>query len=83
MSDEKEISSHITQDITRRMEGFEEVRKKKDNNEKRKTGSLPYGHKRYKNCKNCGEVMEISSMDNEIAIYICRNCGETLKVANN
>ncbi len=83
MSDEKKISNHITQDITRRMEGFDPVSKKKDSNVRSKTGNLPYGHKRYRHCNNCGELMEISSMDNEIATYVCRNCGESLKVANN
>ena len=56
------------------MESFETVQKVARPSIKDKSGTLPYGYKRYKTCPHCGEIMEIYELKEAEAIYICKDC---------
>ena len=56
---EKVSDKENTQDVSKRMDEFEQVDRTQKKFSKDKFGILPYGMKKIRPCPNCGEIMEI------------------------
>jgi len=68
------------EDVPKRMEEFDKVTADKKRLSNDKTGSLPYGLKRYRPCPHCGEFMEIQEVMKDGATYLCNACCKVSKV---
>lgn len=69
-----------TEDVTKRMEEFNKVLEDTKNTSHDKTGSLPYGLKRFRPCPYCGEFMEIQEVTADGGVYQCSSCSKTSKI---
>lgn len=78
---EKVSDKRLTsEDVSKRMEEFDKVPSNFSGHAHDKTGTLPYGLKRYRPCPSCGEFMEIQEYISDGANYLCKSCGKTLQV---
>ncbi len=78
---EKVSEKHLdAEDVSKRMEGFEKVPADTKHISHDKTGSLPYGLKRFRPCPYCGEFMEIQEFIADGATYLCGSCHKVSKV---
>lgn len=75
---EKVSHKGTAQDVTERMAEFEVVDKVAKYPSKEKSGTLPYGVKRFKMCAQCGEIMEIHELDEKEVTYCCKSCGQRM-----
>ena len=78
---EKVSDKKTAQDVSRRMQEFEQVDKSQKYPSKDKSGTLPYGIKRLRPCPECGETMEIHEIKEDEAVYHCKSCGNKLTLA--
>jgi hypothetical protein len=85
MQDFEKISEKqlTTEDVSKRMEEFDKVQEDTKRVSREKTGSLPYGLKRYSPCPYCGEFMEIQEVNDKDAAYLCDYCHKTSKIKLN
>ncbi|WP_069999671.1 hypothetical protein [Cellulosilyticum sp. I15G10I2] len=74
---EKNLTS---EDVSKRMAEFDKVASETKHHSNDKTGSLPYGLKRYRPCPQCGEFMEIQEFAADAATYLCSTCHKATQV---
>lgn len=71
------------EDVTKRMEEFEKVPGAVKQGTHEKTGTLPFGLKRFRPCPHCSEFMEIYEVKKDGADYFCKNCSKVVNVKAN
>jgi formamidopyrimidine-DNA glycosylase len=73
---EKIAEKQVTpKEVSERMAEFDKVAGASKRTGGDKTGTLPYGLKRYSPCPRCGEFMEIQEVK-ETAVYLCKGCNK-------
>lgn len=77
---EKVSDKENNQDVSKRMDEFEQVDRTQKKFSKDKFGILPYGMKKIRPCPNCGEIMEIEEIKEKEAIYYCKACNLTKSI---
>lgn len=82
MDEFKKVAHKVKdQDVKGRMEEFKIVDKaQKEDIKEKATSTLPHGLKRYRNCLECGEIMEIEELKETEAIYYCKSCNQKISV---
>lgn len=82
MQDFEKVSQKqsTAEDVDSRMEEFEKVIGDTKHVSSEKTGSLPYGLKRYRPCPYCGEFMEIQEVTKNGGTYLCNACNKVSRV---
>lgn len=68
------------EDVPKRMAEFDKVPGASKQVSHEKTGSLPFGLKRYRPCPYCGEFMEIQEVIKDEATYLCDACNKVSKI---